>query len=44
MNKSFLSVSPSEGNGNAQVVINVKENMSLDVKGLRALESERVME
>ena len=25
MNKSFLSVSPSEGNGNAQVVINVKE-------------------
>ena len=32
MNKSFLSVSPSEGNGNAQVVINVKENMSLDEK------------
>lgn len=30
MNKNFLSVSPSEGNGNAQVVINVKENMSLD--------------
>lgn len=30
MNKSFLSVSPSEGNGNAQIVINVKENMSLD--------------
>jgi hypothetical protein len=30
MNKSFLSVSPSEGNGNAQVVINVKENRSLD--------------
>lgn len=30
MNKSFLNVSPSEGNGNAQVVINVKENMSLD--------------
>lgn len=30
MNKSFLSVSPSEGNGNAQVVINVKENASLD--------------
>ena len=30
MNKSFLSVSPSEGNGNAQVIINVKENMSLD--------------
>lgn len=30
MNKSFLSVSPSEGKGNAQVVINVKENMSLD--------------
>lgn len=30
MNKSFLSVSPSEGNGNAQVVIHVKENMSLD--------------
>jgi hypothetical protein len=30
MNKSFLSVSSSEGNGNAQVVINVKENVSLD--------------
>lgn len=30
MNKSFLSVSPSEGNGNAQAVINVKENVSLD--------------
>lgn len=30
MDKSFLSVSPSEGNGNAQVVINVKENVSLD--------------
>lgn len=30
MNKSFLSVSPSEGEGNAQVVINVKENVSLD--------------
>jgi hypothetical protein len=30
MDKSFLSVSPSEGEGNAQVVINVKENMSLD--------------
>lgn len=30
MNKSFLSVSPSEGNGNAQVVIDVKENISLD--------------
>lgn len=30
MDKSFLSVSPSEGNGNAQVVINVKENGSLD--------------
>lgn len=30
MNKSFLSVSPSEGNSNAQVVINVKENVSLD--------------
>lgn len=30
MDKSFLSVSPSEGNGNTQVVINVKENMSLD--------------
>lgn len=30
MDKSFLSVSPSEGNGNAQVVIDVKENMSLD--------------
>lgn len=30
MNKSFLSVSPSEGNGNAQVNIGVKENFSLD--------------
>lgn len=30
MDKSFLSVSPSEGNGNAQVVIDVKENVSLD--------------
>lgn len=30
MDKSFLSASPSEGNGNAQVVINVKENVSLD--------------
>lgn len=30
MDKSFLSVSPSEGNGNAQIAINVKENMSLD--------------
>ena len=30
MNKSFLSVSPSEGNGNAPVVINVKENVSRD--------------
>lgn len=30
MNKSFLSVSPSEGNDDAQVVINVKENVSLD--------------
>ena len=30
MDKSFLSVSPSEGNGNTQVVINVKENRSLD--------------
>lgn len=30
MDKSFLSVSPSKGNGNAQVVINVKENVSLD--------------
>lgn len=30
MNKSFLSVSPSEGNGNAQVNIRVKENFSLD--------------
>ena len=30
MNKSFLRVSPSEGNGNAQVVIDVKENVSLD--------------
>lgn len=30
MNKSFLSVSPSEGNGNAQVTLNVKENVSLD--------------
>ena len=38
MNKSFLSVSPSEGNGNAQVVINVKENVSLDER----LESLRI--
>lgn len=30
MKKSFLSVSPSEGNGNAQVVIDVRENISLD--------------
>lgn len=30
MNKSFLSVSPSEGNGNAQVNISVKENFSLE--------------
>lgn len=30
MDKSFLSVSPSEGNGNAQVNISVKENFSLD--------------
>lgn len=30
MNKSFLSVSPSEGNGNAQVNIRVKENFSLE--------------
>lgn len=30
MDKSFLSVSPSEGNGNAQVNIRVKENFSLD--------------
>lgn len=30
MNKSFLSVSPSEGNGNTRVVISVKENRSLD--------------
>jgi hypothetical protein len=30
MNKSFLSVSPSEGNGNAQVNLKVKENFSLD--------------
>lgn len=27
MNKSFLSVSPSEGNGNAQVVINGMDNI-----------------
>ena len=30
MDKSFLSVSPSEGNGNAQVNIRVKENFSLE--------------
>lgn len=30
MNKSFLSVSPSEGNGNTQVNIRVKENFSLE--------------
>lgn len=30
MDKSFLSVSPSEGNGNAQVNIKVKENFSLE--------------
>lgn len=30
MNKSFLSVSPSEGNGNTQVNIKVKENFSLE--------------
>lgn len=30
MNKSFLSVSPSEGEGNAQVNISVKENFSLE--------------
>lgn len=30
MDKSFLSVSPSEGNGNAQVNISVKENFSLE--------------
>lgn len=30
MDKSFLSVSPSEGNGNAQVNIGVKENFSLE--------------
>nr|UVM99939.1 MAG: putative binding domain protein [Bacteriophage sp.] len=30
MNKSFLSVSSSEGNGNAQVNIRVKENFSLE--------------
>lgn len=30
MEKNFLNITPSEGNGNAQVVINVKENMSLD--------------
>lgn len=30
MDKSFLSVSPSEGNGDAQLNIRVKENMSLD--------------
>ena len=30
MDKSFLSVSPSEGEGNVQVNIKVKENFSLD--------------
>lgn len=30
MDKSFLSVSPSEGEGNAQVNIRVKENFSLE--------------
>lgn len=30
MDKNFLSVSPSEGNGNAQVNISVKENFSLE--------------
>lgn len=30
MDKSFLSVSPSEGNGNTQVNIKVKENFSLE--------------
>lgn len=30
MEKSFLSVSPSEGNGNTQVNIKVKENFSLE--------------
>ena len=30
MDKSFLSVSPSEGNGNAQVNLKVKENFSLE--------------
>lgn len=30
MNKSFLSVSPSEGKGNAQVVTNAKANISLE--------------
>lgn len=30
MEKNFLSVSPESGDGNAQVVINVKENVSLD--------------
>lgn len=30
MDKSFLSVSPSEGNGNTQVNIRVKENFSLE--------------
>lgn len=30
MDKSFLSVSPSEGSGNAQVNIRVKENFSLE--------------
>lgn len=30
MDKSFLSVSPSEGNGNTQVNISVKENFSLE--------------
>ena len=30
MDKNFLSVSPSEGNGNAQVNLKVKENFSLE--------------
>lgn len=30
MEKNFLNITPESGNGNQEVVINVKENMSLD--------------